>query len=301
MKFLFLIKKKIFNMTSHLQKKLVAYAQLMRLHKPIGIWLMLWPILWALWIAGDGHPPVNIVLVFIFGVIVMRAAGCVINDIWDRDIDKHVPRTQMRPIAAGIVSVKEALVLAAILLIVAFLIVLNLNLYTILLAIAAVIGVWIYPLMKRITYYPQVVLGLVFNWGVLLVFSAMQNTVPTIAIVLLATSLLWTVAFDTLYAIPDRPADLKIRMKSTAILLGDMDRFGVIVLQLLFLLGLVIVGHLTQMNIYYYLGLIVVLALLVYQWWMIRKRDPEQCFAAFLHNNWVGVIVLLSIVAGMSH
>lgn len=286
-------------MSSLIRKKFIAYAELMRLHKPIGIWLMLWPILWALWIAGEGHPPVNTVLIFIFGVIIMRAAGCVINDIWDRDIDKYVPRTHMRPIAAGIVSVKEAVILALILLICAFILVLNLNLYTILLATAAVLGVWIYPLMKRITYYPQVVLGLVFNWGVLLVFSAMQNQVPMIAVVLLATSLLWTVAFDTLYAIPDRPADLKIRVKSTAILLGDMDRFGVAVLQLLFLLGLIIIGQLLQMNIYYYLGLIVVFALLVYQWWMIRNRDPDACFAAFLHNNWVGVMVFISIIAGM--
>ncbi|MFI4954654.1 MAG: 4-hydroxybenzoate octaprenyltransferase [Gammaproteobacteria bacterium] len=288
-------------MPSSFRKKLISYTQLMRLHRPIPLWLMLWPILWALWIAGEGHPPVNIVLIFIFGVIVMRSAGCVINDIWDRDIDKHVPRTKMRPLAAGIVTVKEAVVLALILLAVAFLLVLNLNFYTMLLAIAAVLGVWIYPFMKRVTYYPQVVLGLVFNWGVLLVFSAMQNTVPPIAIALLATSLLWTVAYDTLYAIPDRPADLKIHMKSTAILLGDMDRFGVAVLQILFVLGLIFIGRELQMNIYYYLGLIVVFSLFVYQWWMIRKRDPDACFDAFLHNNWVGVMVFLSIIAGMSH
>lgn len=288
-------------MPTSFRKKLIAYVQLMRLHRPVPMWLMLWPILWALWIAGEGHPPVSVVLIFILGVIVMRAAGCVINDIWDRNIDKQVPRTQMRPLAAGVISVPEAVVLAVVLLAVALILVLSLNLYTLLLAVVAVLGVWIYPFMKRVTYYPQVVLGVVFNWGILLVFSAMQNAVPMIAIALLVTALVWTVAYDTLYAIPDRPADLKIRVKSTAILLGDMDRFGVAILDILFVLGLIFVGQQLQMNIYYYLGLIVVFALLVYQWWMIRKRDPDACMAAFLHNNWVGIMVFLSIVAGMAH
>lgn len=279
-------------------KKLGAYVHLMRFHKPIGIWLLLWPILWALWIAGEGHPPVWMVLVFVSGVVVMRATGCVINDIWDRDLDKHVPRTKMRPLATGIITVKDATIVVVILLLIALMLVLSLNIYTLLLAFVGIAGTWLYPLMKRYTYYPQVVLGLVFNWGIILVFSAITHNIPPIAWLLFGATLLWTVAYDTLYAMADRPADIAVGLKSTAILLGDLDIIGVAGLQLLFLLGLVFVGNQLQLNTFYYLGLLAVLGLFVYEWRLIRLRDPDACFAAFNHNNWVGVIVLLSIMAG---
>lgn len=275
-----------------------AYLELMRFNRPIGICLLLWPILWALWIAGEGFPPVQLIAIFVLGVVVMRAAGCVINDIWDRDLDKKVPRTQQRPLAAGTLSVQEAIGAAAMLLIAAGTLALYLNTYTLLLALAGLAGTIIYPLMKRITYYPQFVLGIVFNWGILMVFTAMTDTLPEIAWLLLATAVLWTLAYDTLYAMADREADIKVGMKSTAILLGDMDRVGIGAMQLLFLIGWVLIGRQLDLNIYFYLGLLVVLGLFAYEWWLIRDRDPEASFAAFNHNNWVGAIIFIALLAG---
>ena len=259
----------------------VQYAKLMRFDKPIGTFLILWPILWALSITGAGHPPLGLVGVFIIGLVVMRAAGCVINHIWDREYDKHVARTQDRPLAAGKVSVFEAVILVGILLTIAAILVLTLNLYTLCLAFAGVLGTLIYPLMKRITYYPQVILGIVFNWGILMVFSAMQNNVPALAWLLLATALLWTLAYDTLYAMADREDDLKIGVKSTAILLGEMDRPAIAIFQILFLLGLVLIGKQLQLSAFFYWGLVAVLGLFAYEWWLIRNREPQACFCCF--------------------
>ena len=279
--------------------KLIAYAQLMRLHRPLPLWLMLWPVLWALWIAGDVNPPVWIVLVFISGVFVMRAAGGAINDIWDRELDKHVPRTKSRPLAAGTLTVKEAVSLVIVMLLIATALVLTLNLYTLLLAIAGLFGVFLYPFMKRITYYPQLVLGIVFNWGVLLAFTAITQHLPPIAWLILFTSFLWTVAYDTMYAMADREADVKIGIKSTAILLGDMDKLAIAVLQLLFLIGLGLIGWQLQMTIWFYFCLAAVLGLFIYEWWLIKDRDVDKCIAAFNHNNWVGIIIFLGIVLGL--
>jgi len=286
-------------LTAKMNNKMLAYAQLMRLHRPIPIWLMLWPVLWALWIAGNGQPPVWMVLVFIMGVFIMRSAGDVINDIWDRELDKHVPRTKSRPLAAGTLTVKQAVMLLSALLVIAVALVLTLNLYTIFIAFLGLIGAFIYPLMKRITYYPQMVLGVVYNWGVLLAFTAITQHISSVAWLLMLTSFLWTVAYDTLYAIADREADIKIGIKSTAILLGDMDKVAIAILQLLFLTGLVLIGWNLKMFIWYYLCLLVVLGLFIYEWWMIKDRDPEKCFAAFNHNNWVGIFVFLGIVLGL--
>ncbi len=279
-------------------KKWMAYFELMRFHKPIGIGLLLWPILWALWIAGEGSPPLKFIFIFVTGVIVMRAAGCVINDIWDRELDKKVKRTQMRPLAAGVLTVPEALGALAVLLTIAAGLIIMLNLNTILLGVAGLAGTIFYPLMKRITYYPQVVLGIVFNWGILMVFTAVTDTLPPMAWLLLATTLLWTLAYDTLYAMADRADDIKAGVKSTAILLADMDKVGIASMQLLFLLGWIFIARQLDLNIYFYSGLIIVLGLFIYEWWLIRNRKPEACFSAFLHNNWVGGVIFLALLTG---
>lgn len=279
--------------------KLMAYAQLIRLHRPIPIALMLWPVLWALWIASNGHPPVWIVLVFIAGVVVMRSAGDIINDLWDRELDKHVPRTKMRPLAAGTLSVKEAIIFLIILLTIAAALVFTLNLYAVLWAVIGLAGTIIYPLMKRITYYPQAVLGVVYNWGVILAFAALTKHVPTMAWLLLLTSFFWTVAYDTLYAIADREADIKTGIKSIAILFGDLDKIAVAILQILFLTCLAIIGWQLQLFVWFYLCLLIALFLFIYEWWMIKDRDPAQCSAAFEHNNWVGIVIFIGVILGL--
>lgn len=279
-------------------EKWMAYFELMRFHKPIGIGLLLWPILWALWIAGAGSPSLKFIFIFVIGVVVMRATGCVINDIWDREIDKKVARTQMRPLAAGTLTVTEALGALAVLLIIAASLILFLNTNTILLGIAGLAGAIIYPFMKRITYYPQVILGIVFNWGILMVFMALTDTLPPMAWLLLATTLLWTLAYDTLYAMADRADDIKAGIKSTAILLGDMDKVAIAAMQLLFLLGWIFIGRQLDLNMYFYSGLIIVLGFFIYEWWLIRNRKPEACFSAFLNNNWVGGVIFLALLAG---
>lgn len=281
--------------SSRVRERLVEYARLMRLDRPIGILLLLWPTLWALWIAGQGRPDPLVLAVFVAGVVLMRSAGCVINDFADRHFDPHVARTRDRPIAAGRVSPREALILFAVLCLLAFGLVLLMNRLTILLSFVAVVLAAVYPFTKRITHLPQVVLGAAFGWAIPMAFAAQTGELPRIAWLLFVVNILWSVAYDTLYAMVDREDDLKIGVKSTAILFGEADRLVVGVLQLLVLLGLSLVGSLAGLGDFYAIGLLVAALLALYQQYLIRDRDPQRCFEAFLNNNWFGAAVFAGI------
>ncbi|MBX9754836.1 MAG: 4-hydroxybenzoate octaprenyltransferase [Pseudomonadaceae bacterium] len=273
------------------------FIQLMRLDKPIGIYLLLWPTLWALWIAAKGAPSVANVLIFVFGVILMRSAGCVINDYADRNFDGHVKRTEARPLASGKVQPREALVLFGGLLAISFALVLCTNSSTIWLSFGAVALAACYPFMKRYTYYPQVVLGAAFSWGIPMAFTAQTGELPATLWLLYLANLLWTVAYDTYYAMVDRDDDLKVGVKSTAILFGDADRLIIGGLQGLALLCLLLAGARFELGAYYYLGLTVAAGCFAWQFWSTRDREPQACFAAFLHNHWAGLAIFLGIVA----
>jgi len=268
----------------------------MRLNKPIGILLLLWPTLWALWLASDGEPNREILVIFTLGVILMRSAGCILNDVADRHVDGHVQRTCNRPLATRAISVTSALVLAAILAFIAFLLVCQCNMLTVLLAFIGAGLTVVYPLMKRVTHLPQIGLGLAFSWGIPMAFAAETGAVPLHAWFLFAVALLWPVMYDTLYAMVDRDDDIKIGVKSTAILLGQQDKIGIALLQIIFLIGLLLVGVLFQLYFYYYLCLMFVSGLFLYQQWLIRHRDRQGCFKAFLNNHWVGFMIFLGIL-----
>lgn len=279
-----------------LRDRLFQYALLMRMDKPIGTLLLLWPTLWALWIAGEGHPDPNIVVIFILGVFLMRSAGCVINDFADRDIDPYVKRTMSRPLAAGRVSPREALVLFTVLCLAALGLVLLLNELAVLLAFPGAVLAATYPFMKRFTYLPQVHLGVAFGWAVPMAFAALTESVPPLAWLMLVAVVLWAVAYDTMYAMVDREDDLYVGVKSTAILLGEMDRPMVGILHAAFLVVLALVGRQAGMENWYYAGLGLAAALALYQLYLIRNREPQRCFRAFLNNNWVGAAVFAGIV-----
>jgi 4-hydroxybenzoate polyprenyltransferase len=281
---------------SMVKDRLYQYAQLMRLHRPIGSLLLLWPTLWALWIAGDGRPDLLVVVVFVLGVLVMRSAGCVINDYADRHFDPHVQRTYSRPIAAGRVAPREALALFVVLCLVAFSLVLLMNRLTIWLSLGAVALAALYPFTKRHTYLPQVVLGAAFGWAIPMAFAAETGAVPQMAWLLFTTNILWATAYDTLYAMVDRDDDIRIGIKSTAILFGDMDRPIVAAIQALVLFALVLVGRQLELSIYYYAGLAVAAGLVGYQQYLIRDRERQACFTAFLNNNWFGAAVFAGLV-----
>jgi len=269
----------------------------MRLDKPIGILLLLWPTLWALWIAGEGRPKPWLVMVFIAGVVLMRSAGCVINDYADRKIDSHVKRTAQRPITSGVVSKQEALLLFGVLVTLAFLLVLTLNPLTIGLSLVGAFLATSYPFTKRFTHFPQAYLGAAFGWAVPMAFAAQTGNVDARAWWLFAAVLIWALIYDTMYAMVDRDDDLKIGVKSTAILFGRYDRLIIGLLQLVFLGLLAYSGKLFGLGFYYYLGLGVASALMFYHQWLIRDRRRDPCFKAFLHNHWVGVAVFAGILA----
>lgn len=277
--------------------KFDAMWRLMRADKPIGTYLLLWPTLWGLLIAAEGFPNWHILLVFVLGVVLMRAAGCVINDFADRKIDGYVKRTQSRPLVSGEVTSKEALLLFSGLVMVAFLLVLTLNWQTIALSVVALALAASYPFMKRYTYMPQFVLGAAFSFGIPMAFMAIQIRVPWWAWGLYLANLLWTVAYDTMYAIVDRDDDIKIGVKSTAILFGDWDRAIIAFLQLLTLALLVMVFNTLQFSWIAYSGLLISLGLFLQQQKMIAKRQRDPCFQAFLHNNKVGMVVTFGIAA----
>jgi len=285
-------------MTSYIQvnERLSYYSHLMRLHKPVGTLLLLWPTLWALWLATSGHPNQTILVIFILGVFLMRSAGCVANDIADRHIDGYVARTQERPLAKKLVSVKEAVLLAGSLLAAAFGLVLFCNSLTIELAFIGVGLALFYPLMKRFTYMPQLGLGVAFAWSIPMAFAAETNEIPLAAWFLFLTVTIWPIIYDTMYAMVDREDDSKIGVKSTAILFADMDRLIIGLLQILFVLMMVALGLMFRLHLIYYISLGVVACMFIYQQWLISTRDTRQYFKAFLNNQWVGCVIFVAIV-----
>jgi 4-hydroxybenzoate polyprenyltransferase len=272
------------------------FVQLTRLNGPIGIYLLLWPTLWALWIAAEGVPSLKNLLIFVAGVVLMRSAGCVINDYADRHIDGHVRRTRARPLASGRVTPHEALVLFALLVALSFALVLLTNVATLWLSFVALGIAALYPLMKRYTYYPQVVLGVAFSWGMPMAFTAETGQLPGAVWWLLLANLLWTVAYDTYYAMADRDDDLKIGIKSTAILFGAADRIIILSLQGLALLCLLLAGGLFGLGGFFQLGLLLAAGCFAWEFYRTRQRDPQLCFQAFLHNHWAGLAIFLGIV-----
>lgn len=278
--------------------KLRHYAHLVRLDRPIGIYLLLWPTLWALWIAAEGVPDFLVLLVFIAGVVLMRSAGCAINDYADREVDPHVARTKTRPVAAGHITPREALGVFAVLGLIAFALSLLLNGLTIALSVVAVLLAATYPFMKRFHHLPQVHLGAAFAWAIPMAFTAVTGALPPlVAWVLFLAAVLWTTAYDTMYAMCDREDDVKIGVKSSAILFGQHDRLIIGILQLLTLLLLVAVGILSERGAWYWLGLLVAAMLSVYQQWLIRAREPQPSLQAFLNNHWLGMAVFAGIAA----
>ena len=279
-----------------MKDRLIQYAHLMRLHRPIGIFLLLWPTLWALWIAAEGHPDLLVVFVFVSGVVLMRSAGCVINDYADREFDPHVERSRDRPIAAGRVKPKEALALFVVLCLGAFALVLLMNRLTIYLSLAGVVLAASYPFMKRYTHLPQVYLGAAFGWAVPMAFAAQTGSVPKVAWLLFVATVLWATVYDTMYGMVDRDDDIKIGVKSTAVLFGEADRMIIAIIQLLFMAALLLVGQAAALGGYYYFGVLLAAALSIYQQYLIRNREPQYCFQAFLNNNWLGAAVFSGLV-----
>ncbi|TXH69808.1 MAG: 4-hydroxybenzoate octaprenyltransferase [Thiothrix sp.] len=279
-----------------LTERLKHYGRLIRFERPIGTLLLLWPTYWALWLAAEGFPGWKLLIIFSLGTFLMRSAGCAINDIADRKVDGHVERTKLRPLATGLISVKEALGVFGVLVGLAFLLVLQLNALTIGFSFIAVLLAATYPFMKRYHHWPQVYLGIAFAWGIPMAFTAIQNQFPPlIAWVLLAANVAWTTAYDTMYAMCDREDDLKIGVKSTAIIFGEYDRLIVGLLQVASLALLVWVGWLADLNFVFWLSLLVAAGFFVYQQYLIRHRDRWLSLRAFLNNNWVGLSLFIGI------
>jgi 4-hydroxybenzoate polyprenyltransferase len=272
------------------------YWVLARFDRPIGTLILLWPALWALWLASDGKPDILVLTVITLGVIVMRAAGCVINDYADRDFDPHVERTKTRPIAAGKIKPKSALIFFVVLCAIAFGLVLLLNTLTIELSFIGAFLAASYPFMKRYTHLPQAYLGIAFGWAVPMAFAAQMNTIPPVAWVLYLAVTLWALVYDTMYAMVDKDDDLKIGVKSTAILFGNYERHIMAVLQCVILLLLFIVGELQNLGTFYYLSLLIAAGFSVYQQKLIFHREKTACFRAFLNNNWFGLVVFLGLL-----
>ncbi len=272
-------------------EKAKAYWQLARMDRPIGTLLLLWPTLWALILAAQGLPDFKVLLVFVAGVVLMRAAGCVINDFADRKVDGFVKRTEQRPLPAGLVTAKEAMALFLVLGIISFLLVLTMNPLTIKLSFAGIVLAFIYPFMKRYTHLPQIFLGLAFSWSIPMAWAAQANEVPAMVWFVFVINALWTVAYDTQYAMVDRDDDLKIGIKSTAILFGRFDKMIIGALQLVTLVMLMALGSFYQLGASYYWCLLVAAALFVFQQHLIRHRERNLCFQAFLNNNYVGMAI----------
>jgi 4-hydroxybenzoate polyprenyltransferase len=279
-----------------MKSRLRDYIALMRLDKPIGIFLLLWPALWALLVAAQGRPDTRIVVVFVLGVVVMRSAGCVINDYADRDFDRYVSRTKDRPLTAGRISTRAALVLFGVLCLLGFGLVLLLNTLTLVLSLGGVLLAMIYPFMKRVTHLPQVVLGAAFGWAVPMAFAAQSGAVPQVGWLMFTATVLWATVYDTMYAMVDRQDDIALGLKSTAILFGDADRALIGVLQVMVLVSLVMIGFQAKLGLIYYTGVAVGGALFVYQQRLIRFRERDDCFRAFQNNNWFGLVVFLGIL-----
>lgn len=283
--------------TYRLGRRLEEYALLARVNRPVGTWLLLWPALWALWIAGDGRPNQKVLIVFVLGVVVMRAAGCVINDFADRNIDPHVRRTRDRPLAARRVSPIEALVLFAVLIAIALYLVTFLDELTVKLAFVGAALTLSYPFVKRIFPMPQLYLGISFGgWSVPMAFSAQLGMLPRVSWVLYMAAVIWAAMYDTLYAMVDREDDLKIGVKSSAILFADLDRLLIFVMQIMMLFALVLIGRDLHFGRWYYGGLAAAGVLFLYQQWLIRNRDPAGCLRAFVNNQFVGMVIFAGLL-----
>ncbi len=283
------------------QTQLKAYISLARLDKPVGIYLVLWPALWALWLAADGWPGWHLLLVFVFGAMIMRSAGCVINDYADRDFDGHVARTCQRPIASGVISAKSALVFFMILLLAALLLVFSLNISTVFWSLGAVFLAVLYPFMKRHTYWPQAFLGASFAWAIPLAFVAVtDSSPPASAWLLFAITLIWALIYDTAYAIGDKEDDLKIGVKSTAILFSDKTNFIIAGFQLLMLGLLLLVWQIFSLGWFSALSIFIVMLLFIYHQILLAKQDAKLAFKVFLNNHWVGFVLWLGVVADTS-
>ena len=282
------------------KRRLGAYWRLMRGDRPIGVLLLLWPTWWALWIAAKGIPPLWTLFVFTAGVWLTRSAGCVVNDYADRWLDPQVERTKSRPLATGEVSGREALLVFAVLMVVAFALVLTLNRLTVWLSFVGLFLAASYPYLKRYTYLPQVYLGMAFGWGIPMAFAAVQGKLPALAWVLYAANILWSTAYDTWYAMVDRDDDIRAGSKSTAILFGDLDLVIQGILYALFFVALALVGRQAGLGTYYWAGIAVAALLVVYEFVIARKRERAACFKAFLHNNWVGAAVFAGIAVELA-
>lgn len=289
----------MFMLSSH-TNKINSYLRLIRFDKPIGTLLLLWPTLWGLWfaswIANHQFPQLKFILIFTLGTFLMRSAGCIINDFADRKFDLHVARTQQRPLTTGEVSVKEALILCCLLLLAAGSLLAFLSTATFKYALMAVALMSIYPFLKRITHLPQCMLGLAFAWGIPIAFAAIQGSVPAIGWMLFITAALWPIAYDTIYAMVDRDDDQRIGVKSTAILLGKADIWVISLLNIALIAGLAVIGLHLGLHFWYYLGLLAAAAVATYQHLLIRHRQPQACFRAFLVSHWLGVAVFVGIV-----
>src|SRR3984957_8924146 len=280
-----------------IQRRIEEYALLARLDRPIGTWLLLWPALWGLWIAGSGNPHPKVLMVFLLGVFVMRAAGCVINDFADRNVDPHVRRTRDRPLAARRVTPREALYLFAILITAALYLVTRLNLLTLKLAVIGAFLTISYPFVKRFFPMPQLWLGISFGgWSVPMGFAAESGVVPRVAWVLYIAGVMWAAIYDTMYAMVDREDDVKIGIKSTAILFADMDKLLIGVMQAMMLFALVLAGRSMEFGQWYYSGIMGAGLLFVYQQWLIRKREPAGCLKGFFNNQYVGAVIFVGIM-----
>jgi len=272
------------------------YGKLMRLDKPIGIWLLLWPTLWALWLAGEGTPDQGLFIIFVIGVVVMRSAGCVLNDYADRKIDPYVERTRARPIASGAVAPLEALTLFAALALIAIGLATMLNTPARLLAVVGALLTIAYPFVKRFLSIPQFVLGAAFGWGVPMAFAAQTGNTPELAWLVFGTAMIWAIIYDTFYAMVDREDDKKVGVKSTAILFGEVDLFVIAGLQALMLVALLLIGLRAGLGFWYYLSVVCAAGLMSWHQWLARDRQPAGCFAAFLHNHLIGMAVFIGIV-----
>jgi len=285
--------------TLTIKDRLNAYEKLMRLDKPIGILLLLWPTLWGLWFAAGGLPPPDVLLIFFTGTVLMRCAGCVINDYADRNFDPHVERTKGRPLAAGMIQPAEALALAAVLMLTAFGLVLLLTPLTIKLAVVAAAIAVIYPYVKRVFPLPQVWLGIAFGFGIPMAYAELWHMLPRVAWLLMIATMFWAIAYDTAYAMVDRDDDRRIGVKSSAILFGRYDIAGIMAAHAVFIGLMAWIGWWQMRDVFYFAGLAVAVALVLYQYGLIRDRSREGCFKAFLNNNWVGCVIFIGLVADL--
>ncbi|MGH8287175.1 MAG: 4-hydroxybenzoate octaprenyltransferase [Steroidobacteraceae bacterium] len=279
-----------------MQRRLEEYVLLTRLDRPIGIYLLLWPALCALWIAGNGRPDPKVLIVFVAGVVAMRSAGCIINDFADRDLDPYVKRTRARPLAARRVTPVEALVLFVLLVALSLWLVTRLDAFTVRLAVIGALLAVSYPFVKRVFPLPQLYLGVAFGWAVPMAFAAQTGTIPRVGWVLFIATVVWAAVYDTLYAMVDREDDLRIGVKSSAILFADMDRLIVAVMQTMMLFALVLAGRSMQFGRWYYAGLVLAALFFLWQQWLIRAREPDACFRAFLNNHYVGMAIFIGVL-----